>query len=136
MTSPKPVPKIVVGVDPGDNIGIFSMKTDPRGEFTQWRETTSITCAVDYIFEPVPQVVVVENYIVRPHRPQNATQALKTIGVVEYLCNGRGIPMIMQQPSIPDRYKDQAKERVASGRHARSACAHVLYYLDRLRYGK
>ena len=135
MTSPKQDPQIIMGVDPGDVTGMCTLTVDEDSMTFLSGETLSLRDVASHIIDTCPDAVVVENYIIRPHRPQNATQALKTIGVVEYLCNERGIPMIMQQPSIPERYKDQAKEYVA-GRHARSACAHVLYYLDRLRYGK
>lgn len=118
---------IVVGIDPGKTTGMCVF-TD--GEFTHGREATDYDGIARYISEWSPSVVVIEDFALRRGRPSDYHSPIRTIGVVEYLCDLSGIAMVLQSPAI----LKLTLPRVAGlhkSRHVRSAAAHATYYLHR-----
>ena len=117
---------ILVGIDPGKSTGLCAM-----------RGRTLLTGGVaddypgihEFIFLWQPEMIILEDFYGGIMR--NSRDPLKVIGVVEYICQMDGIPLIMQSPSILQSMKPRVHD-MHSDRHVRSAIAHVLRYLDRL----
>ena len=117
--------RAIVGIDPGYTTGLCLFRGK---ELVDAEEATDSHSIAEFIRRSEPNVVVMENYIVgkRPSRPK---EPLKVIGAVEYICGEMGVALVMQPPSILSRMMKRA-DGTHPSKHVRSACAHVLYYLE------
>ena len=114
----------IMGIDPGLTTGLCLYSG--TGQFIDGREAKSAMEVANYILEHMPDLIVMEDYIVSP-RPSRPKEPLKIIGVVEFLCEENVIKLKMQSPSVLSRMIKRIS--TVPSPHIRSACAHVLYYL-------
>ena len=114
---------MIVGIDPGVTTGLVAVKGT---EIVDASEDTVYGAIANFIDRWRPEVVIVEDYILGP-RPGLAKPAIKVLGVVEYLCQQRHIPLIVSSPAILRGMLPRVKGSHPS-RHVRSAYAHVLKY--------
>ena len=117
----------VVGVDPGRVTGMCAFED---GRFVEGAETRSYDGVVKFILDFRADVVVIEDFRVRRGQPSDYHPSIRTIGVVEYVCQCNGIPLIIQSPSIL-RFTLEAQKGLHRSRHVKSAAAHVSYYLKK-----
>jgi hypothetical protein len=122
----------VVGVDPGVTTGLCAYLD---GEYADGEEATKYDQIAEYISRWQPHTVVVENFVLRRGRAAEYHAPIRTIGVIEYICGQRGIPMVLQQPSVLGLTRSRA-QGLHRSEHVRSACAHVVYSLARRERGK
>jgi hypothetical protein len=115
---------IVVGIDPGRVSGMCVF----RDGFTGGREARTHIEIRDFIDFWVPEVVVIEEFHVRPGRNSDYGPPIKVIGAVELICAERDIRMALQSPSVLT-FALRMATGLHKSRHVRSACAHVIYYL-------
>lgn len=115
----------IIGVDPGVTTGLCHFIEKRMLSGAEVKDARSI---VAYIKKHHPDVVVVEDFIVS-RLPANVKDPLKVIGIVEYVCNEMGIKVVIQSPGILNRMMKRTSG-MHSSVHVRSACAHVLYYLE------
>jgi len=116
---------VIVGIDPGATTGMCAF-TDR--EFTTGREGRGYQDVVRFISDHAPDEVVIEDFRINRSKPAEYHSPIRMIGVVEFVCEQRGIPMVTQSPSILRLTLPLARGMHPS-RHVRSACAHVLYRL-------
>ena len=117
----------IVGVDPGVTTGLCYFVD---GAFANGREASDYFGVEAFIAVADPKVVVIEDFRINRNKPAEYHAPIRMIGVVEYICEQRGIRMVLQSPSILKLSLPHV-EGVHRSRHVRSACAHVFYYLKR-----
>jgi len=115
---------IVVGVDPGRVTGLCAFED---GEFREGVEAKSYDEVVSFIHRLDPDVVVIEDFRVRRGQPSDYHPSIRMIGVVDFLCQRRRTPMVVQSPSIL-RMTLGDQIVLHRSRHVRAAAAHVSYY--------
>ena len=120
---------VVVGIDPGITTGMCAMS---EGRLVAGGEATTYKAVERFIVRHSPTEVVVEDFRINRSRPAEYHAPIRMIGVVEYLCEEWGIPMVLQSPSILTLSLPLA-DGMHRSRHVRSACAHVLYRLRKRR---
>jgi len=120
---------VVVGVDPGVTTGLCAYVD---GEFAGGEEATTYGQVEKFISLWQPYTIVIEDFVLRRGRACEYHAPIRMIGVVEYICGLRGIPMVVQSPSILGMTRHLV-QGVHRSEHVRSACAHVVYHLSRRR---
>lgn len=118
---------VVVGVDPGVTTGLCAYVD---GEFAGGEEATTYGQVEEFISLWQPYTIVIEDFVLRRGRACEYHVPIRMIGVVEYICGLRGIPMVVQSPSILGMARHLV-QGVHRSEHVRSACAHVVYHLSR-----
>ena len=115
----------VVGVDPGLTTGLCCIGSEGLADSAEALRFGEI---VDFIRVHDPMVVVMEDYIIgrRPARPK---EPLGVIGVVKYICEEDERRLVIQSPGILSRMMPKMTG-IHRSKHIRSACAHVMYYLE------
>jgi Holliday junction resolvasome RuvABC endonuclease subunit len=117
----------IVGVDPGVTTGLCSFDGN---SCICGREVASYHEIDKFITEQSPKVVVMEDFYINRSKPAEYHAPIRVIGVVEYICEQRGIHLVMQSPAILKLSLSRA-EGMHRSRHVRSACAHVIHFLRR-----
>jgi len=118
---------IVVGVDPGRTTGLCVFAD---GRFTEGREARTYTEVRDYIDYWWPDLTIVEDYKIRPHKGSDYHPPIRMIGAVDFMCEERRLRAMIQSPSATTLTIGMTRGMHKS-RHVRSACAHVIYYLKK-----
>lgn len=121
-------------VDPGGTTGWadFEDDTPVRGGEVSREEVT------EFIVARSPDLWVVESYIIRPaaltggyQHTWNKGEALQIIGMIKAMAQLKGIPVIMQQPSIKPMAAKMAGlpyKKGKKGTHMFDAMLHGTYY--------
>ena len=117
---------IIMGVDPGVTTGIAIYIDD---DYHGW-EMRSYQDAVELINIYQPEVIVIENFLVRHGKPSIYHPSIRMIGVMEYICQERDIKYVIQSPSILKAILPIVPDTIKSP-HIRSATAHIIYYLSK-----
>lgn len=117
----------IVGVDPGVTTGLCSFID---GVFVAGCEASSYNEVDRFIEKHSPKEIVIEDFRINRSKPAEYHAPIRMIGVVEYICEQRGIRMVLQSPSILKLSLPHV-EGMHRSRHVRSACAHVFCRLRR-----
>jgi hypothetical protein len=117
----------VVGIDPGVTTGLCLFVD---GVFQTGCEASTYHEIDQFITQHRPKEVVIEDFRINRSKPAEYHAPIRAIGVVEYICEQRGIQMVVQSPSILKLCLPHV-EGMHRSRHVRSACAHVFYHLKR-----
>lgn len=138
--------KKVLGVDPGDTTGYaLAEVVFDQGEWA----LDIINCGdADFpdgvqallsrsVLPPKPDVVVIEDYIIRqPHIGQSPI-AIKVIGVLEVIFHCTPVQVVLQQPSEKSRFPDTRLfkygiEKTGVSAHARDAIRHIAIWAQKV----
>lgn len=121
------MPERIVAIDPGGTNGccLFVGNT-----LSAHREITSLNALYQWIVRRKPTVIVVEDF--HGGFARNAAAPREAIGVVKLTAEKLKVPLVIQQPNAQLTFRKKA-EIIVSGRHERSAVAHALYYLSKVR---
>lgn len=114
----------ILGIDPGKTTGVALIR---NGNFIRGEETRGYQETISWIFDEHPDVVVIEDFQIRPRKPSLYHPSIRMIGVVEYVCQMCQTPMIIQSPSIL-RLTLNAARGLSKSPHICSAAAHAMYY--------
>lgn len=85
-----------------------------------------------------PDLVVLENYL-PGRRPSRASEALRLIGAIEYMCQKNSIRVVFQSPSCISHLEYLVRDLIETSPrsadllnrrspHICAACAHVVYW--------
>lgn len=129
----------VIGLDPGVMSGIVLAGISGRDvlQVHQWAEADQLGTA-DFLRSAmtVAEVVVCESFKPRTGRALSfKPHSLELIGLARALCWWAGIPFVLQDPVMKERFHAAALEQfpeVGRGKdgHARDALAHVIGWAE------
>lgn len=120
----------LMAIDPGITTGV--VLRDDCGDF-QGFEITTYAEMSQAIADHAPEIIIIENFIVRQGKPSLYHPSIRMIGVVEYLCGLAGIEFVVQSPSIlqSSKYRSHYGPLQHKSPHVGSALQHLLYYIGK-----
>ncbi len=131
---------IILSLDPGETTGYAIIDSDhfPLGDaelgiidcgvISKWRGISNMMVAY------MPKFVVAEQYRLYPGRAlaqsYSTMVAARVLGVIEYLCEQRVIPLVEQASSVGKSYKlPPDLHRMFSNMHIRDCLRHAIAFL-------
>ena len=130
----------ILSFDPGVTTGYALLDVDGdaepslliAGEFPLWGKYME-----EFLIENKPDIVVYEEFRLYPAvakaKSWSTFPEVEVIGVIKYLCEQRGTPLIAQRASVKARTTIPPRVAGVRGPHARDALKHALYYIERTR---
>ena len=122
---------LILGIDPGRTTGLCFVSTS-LNRVVLAGEVTSIIDLHNFINQLPPGVIVIEDF--QGGGMRNARDPLKVIGAVELICTLRGIPLVLESPSVLQQKEYRLSNPVnfpgSKSIHVRSAHAHARHYID------
>jgi len=122
---------ILIGVDPGLQTGYAVLDDDKvgLGAVDLWHGLDAL------IDRKLPDAIIVENFRLFPHMARtligNELLTVRVIGVLQYLCEQRGIKLVFQEPSVKAGL-NIIKQPGLRIEHPYDALAHIIYYLKQI----
>jgi len=117
----------LLAVDPGISSG-YALYDGNKLEFGVVELWHGLDALIDRF---KPDVVIVENFRLFPHMAKslanNTFLTVRVIGVVQYICELRGIKLIEQEPSVKMGYPIRKPREMAE--HAKDSVQHIIHYL-------
>ena len=119
----------IIGIDPGETIGMcFYM----GNRYIVGAEAHNVEGVIGFIELHNPDRVIMEDFILGP-RPARAKDAIEQIGAIKYYCKDKDLLLFMQSPSALKFGKKHTTRVSNPSPHVLSACAHVVYYLHKVK---